>query len=209
MTAARCRPMLVQRFSAMIGLSAVMMILAGCTTASQGEPIPASTVEATSADSSQPTSSGPELPYAGAPKVDNPLDTSRFQQDPCQALSPDQVQYLGFESGKPRDMPLGNACEWSKDGSLASVTVHFLDRSPYGLSAEYQANKDGKTGFFQVLPSIEGFPAVATAVVDDRDGGTCAVVVGVSDEISFEVPISLSMENIGKKDPASSDGRSM
>jgi hypothetical protein len=185
----------------MVGLFAVTVI-AGCTTPSQGEPIPATTVK-TSADStaSPPTSSGRELPYAGAPKVDNPLDTSRFQQDPCQALSAEQAEYLGFSSGKPADIPLGNACEWSKDGSTASVTVHFLDRNPYGLSAEYQAKKDGKTGLFEELSPIEGYPAIVTDIVDGRPQGVCTVVVGVSDEITFEVPITLSLENIGEKDP--------
>jgi len=98
-------------------------------------------------------------------------------------------------------MPFGKACEWNNPNDTGSVTVHFLDRNPYGLSAEYQAHKDGKAALFEVLPPIEGYPAVATDVVDGRDQGLCTVVVGVSDEIAFEVPITQSQANIGSKDP--------
>jgi hypothetical protein len=180
-------------------------VIAGCTTVSPGAPTPATTIENTnppeSTASTSPTD-GQELPYAGAPKVDDPLDTTRFQQDPCQALTQAQVQPLGLPpSGASVDMPLGNACKWSKPDSTGSATVHFLDRHPYGLSAEYQAYKDGKTAFFLELPPIEGYPAVATGVADGRAQGWCTVVVGVSDKISFEVPITLALDSIGKDDP--------
>jgi hypothetical protein len=42
---------------------------------------------------------------------------------------------------------------------------------------------------------------VARGSVDDRDIGRCTVVVGVSDEISFEVPLTLSEVNVGKQEP--------
>jgi len=148
------------------------------------------------------TDSGQELPFAGAPKVTDPLDTTRFQKDPCQALTADQAQSLGTPpTGKPRNMPFGNACEWKNPDTRAHAVVHFLDRYPYGLSTEYQAREDGKLALFQVLPPIEGYPAVVSDVVDPRPTGACTVVVGVSDEIAFEVPLQLSPENIGKKDP--------
>lgn len=134
--------------------------------------------------------------------MDNPLDTTSFQQDPCLALTAEQAQSLTLPAeGKPRDMPLGNGCEWNNPNDTGSVTVHFSDRDPRGLSAVYQAHEDGKYAYFEVLPPIEGYPTVAIDVIDDRDSGRCTVVVGVSDEITFEVPITQSLENIGVKDP--------
>ena len=142
------------------------------------------------------------MPFAGAPKVNDPLDTTRFQEDPCQALTADQAESLAFPpTGKPQDMAFGNACEWRNPDTRGAATVHFLDRDPYGLSSEYLAHEDGRTELFVVLPPIEGYPAVVNNVVDRRPTGACTVVVGVSDEIRFEVPIRLSPENIGKKDP--------
>ena len=198
------RPVGVQCVSVVVGAFS-MVVIAGCTTVSPGEPVRATTVEnTTTSESTAPptTSSDQELPFAGAPKVDNPLDATRFRQDPCQALTQNQAQSLGLPaSGAPRDMPLGNACEWRKSGSTGSATVHFLDRNANGLSAEYQANEDGKYAYFNVLPLIEGYPAVATDIVDGRDGGRCTVVVGVSDKLAVEFPISLALDSIGNTDP--------
>jgi hypothetical protein len=197
----RCRSVDVRRATAIVGVLAVFVV-AGCTTTSPGEPLPTSRAETTSSDSPPSTDGGQELPFAGAPKVDNPLDTNRFQQDPCQALTADQAQSLGFPpEGKSRTAPLGKACTWENHESRGLVEVHSLDGNPSGLSGEYQANRDGKYAYFDPLPPIEGYPAVATDIVDDRVVGKCTVVVGVSDEVTFEVPIRLSPENVGHKDP--------
>lgn len=191
----------IRRVPVMISL--VMTVVTGCTTTSQGEPSPAATVGANTSDSISPPSGGDqELPFAGAPKVDDPLDTTRFQQDPCQALTADQTQELNLPpAGEPKDRPLGNACQWRNPETRADTEVHFLDKNPRGLSAEYQAHDDGKFAYFEVLPPIEGFPAVANDVIDDRDIGRCTVVVGVSDEIAFEVPVQLSEANVGRREP--------
>jgi uncharacterized protein DUF3558 len=198
--------MCVRRVSGIVGVLAAIVV-AGCTTPSEGEPVSATTVETTNSSDSGPTStsSGRELPFAGAPKVDDPLDTNRFQQDPCLALTADQAQSLTLPAtGKPRTMSLGKACEWNNPNDTGSATVHFLDQNPYGLSAEYQAHNDGTTAFFEPLSPIAGYPAVVTGNVDARDQGLCTVVVGVSDKIAFEVPITLSLANIGQKDPCAS-----
>ncbi|HYQ67192.1 DUF3558 domain-containing protein [Actinophytocola sp.] len=139
-----------------------------------------------------------ELPFAGAPKVD---DTKRFQSDPCQALTGDLVRCLAkAPTGKLRkDAPLGRACTWTNPDTGAEVEIHFLDKDPRGLSAQYQT-KD-RYAYFDELPPIEGYPAIAAAVADDRSIGLCMVSVGASDETTFIVPIRLSQVNIGTKDP--------
>jgi hypothetical protein len=38
-------------------------------------------------------------------------------------------------------------------------------------------------------------------VSDERDLGSCTVVVGTSDEIAFEVVLQQSRVNVGRKDP--------
>ncbi|MFL6121834.1 DUF3558 domain-containing protein [Actinophytocola sp.] len=185
---------------AILGVLAVAVVSA-CTTTSRGEPVPRTTVESSGTGSSS-TENGQELPYAGAPKVDDPLDTTRFQQDPCQTLTADQARSLTLPpSGERRDAPFGKACTWENADTRGLVEIHFLDGDPRGLSVEYQAHKDGKTALFEELPPIEGYPAVISNVFDDRASGKCTVVVGASDEIRFEVPVRLSSENIGHKDP--------
>jgi hypothetical protein len=176
------------------------MVVTGCTTVSQGEPVATTTVEVTSSDSSPSlTGSGQDLPFAGAPKVNNPLDTRRFQQDPCLALTSEQAQNLTLPAiGKPRDAPLGKACTWTNRDTGGEAEVHFLSEDPRGLSAQYQA-KD-RYAYFEELPPIEGYPAIAADIADDREKGTCTVSVGVSDETTFIVPVQVSQVNIGTKD---------
>jgi hypothetical protein len=130
------------------------------------------------------------------------LDTDRFEQDPCQVLSAAQVEQLKAQPGEQHDGGLGNACEFrSRADRLARIDVAFADEYPHGLSALYQGDKDGKWAYFEELPPIGGYPAVAYDSVDRRDTGACAVDVGTSDEVAFEVTMRLSEGNVGKKDP--------
>ncbi|HEV7652128.1 MAG TPA: DUF3558 domain-containing protein [Actinophytocola sp.] len=184
--------------AALLGLA-----LTGCTTTSSGDPAPAD-----SRSTSEPTEPAPstdpakELPYAGAPAVDNPLDTAEFQQDPCQTFTAAQAAELKLgTSGKPVDAPLGNACEWSNDQSRGYAQIRFKDKNPVGLSGEYQADQDDKFAYFDELDPIEGFPAVADDLTDRRQRGLCTVVVGVADDVTFATVVQLSQANIGQKDP--------
>ena len=162
-------------------------------------------------DETQKTSDAPSttdvetssLPYAGAPEVEAPLDTGRFEQDPCQALTSTQAGDLEVEwPGESRDAPLGKACTWrSQNDSRALVEVASQDKYPHGLSAVYQGEEDGKWEFFNELEPVGGHPAVSYGQIDQRDTGGCRVEVGLSDEIAFDVVLQLSASNVGKKDP--------
>lgn len=183
----------------------VVLLSAGCTTTSQGEPGPATdqpeTTEPTGSSGTDQPDEG-DLPSDGAPPVENPLDTTTFQQDPCLSLTAAQTKELNVPtSGKPYEEVLGNGCEWRNDETRGKTNVVFLDRDPRGLSALYKANKAGKWAYFEELSPIDGYPAITRDVVDDRDIGNCTVIVGVSDEIAFATILQLSEANVGKKDP--------
>jgi hypothetical protein len=193
-----------KRRSALLATFLIVVVVAGCTTTSEGSPEPVPTTDRPAETTS--ANGGPEdreLPYAGAPAVDNPLDTTRYQRDPCQALTAAQAQELNVRTpGEPYDDSLGKSCHFAgKSDAQARVDVGFFDQYPFGLSATYQAHEDGKYDFFNPLPPIEGYPAVARAGTDDRDDGACAVEVGTSDEISFEIALRLSAANVGTLDP--------
>lgn len=185
-----------------------VVVLAGCTTRSEGSPSPAPTSENQTSDES-PAGEEPddqELPYAGAPAVDNPLDTARYQQDPCQSLTAAQAEALNLVyPGEAQDGALGKACRFGgRTDARARVYIAFHDRYPFGLSAVYQANEDGKLDVFEPLPPIEGYPAVVRAGTDDRPNGGCTIDVGASDEITFEVAVLLAQQYVGTKDPCES-----
>lgn len=82
----------------------------------------------------------------------------------------------------------------------AKARINFLVDDPRGLSPEYDANRKGKWEFFEELPDIEGYPAI-TRGTDLREDGSCTAVVGVADDLAFELIVQLSLTNIGKRDP--------
>jgi hypothetical protein len=186
------------------GILGFALAAAGCTTPSEGEPRAAATKTPTS--NSTTGSSGStedDLPFAGAPQVNDPLDTTRFNQDPCQALTSDQTRSLNLPStGEPIDhVALGAGCEWKNSDTRGYAQIVFADGQQHGLSSEYQANDDGKWEYFEELPEIEGYPAISRAGTDSRDVGNCNVIVGVADDMVFESIAQLSRANVGQKDP--------
>jgi len=195
--------MLLRR-PAIVASLLTLALVSGCTTTSQGEPRPATTTDTSTSISTPDTSdNGEELPFAGAPKVNDPLDTSRFEQDPCLSLTADQAQSLSLPStgATLENVALGNGCGWKNSETRGYVEIVFLVDDPRGLSPEYDANSRGKWAYFDELPNIEGYPAIARDGTDDRDIGHCSVLVGVADDMVFVSIVKLSQANVGQKDP--------
>ena len=202
--------MLLRATPVLIGAIACVVSLAACTTTSPGQAEPGrpGTSEATTTGSSRGSSSSStstsvgELPSDGAPKVRNPLAAARFEQNPCLALTDAQAKQLNIPpQGMPADFELGKSCEWLNRETFGSVAIDFLSKDPRGLSGTYKANKDKKWAYFEVLPEIEGFPAVAASNLDDRKDGRCVVEVGLTDRLSFSLTLRLSRANVGQKNP--------
>lgn len=182
-----------------------VVLLASCTTTTVGQASPTpgagpETSEDTTTQSSP--SDSDELPSDGAPAVDDPLDTTKFQEDPCLSLTPEQseVTFGLSPAGRPFRATLGNGCEWKNDSSWGQAEISFLTANPRGLSAEYAVDKEGNWAYFDPM-TVEGQPAVARSQADARPQGECAVVVGATNEVTFEVRIQQSRSNIGKGDP--------
>ncbi|TVT61904.1 DUF3558 domain-containing protein [Amycolatopsis rhizosphaerae] len=174
------------------------VILAGCSPGS-GVPRPSS-----GASSSATTSTASSaVPYAGAPKVANPLPVSTLSGDPCaDGLTADQTKTVfgQVESGQRKDDPvLGSNCEWSNPdtGALLSVTY---DSTHDGLSSVYRGNKPRAIVWHET--SIQGFPAAAhlTNLSGPKDT-FCVVSVGIADSASVDIGLTLSRAKVGKSDP--------
>lgn len=186
----------------LLGATAVAL-LTSCTTNTAGQATPAPgdapDTSSTTTPSEEPDTG--DLPTDGAPEVDDPLDTTKFQKEPCLSLTSDQSEGIfGLSaSGRPFGGELGNACEWKNESTGGQAELHFLDKYPRGLSAQYAAENEGKWAFFEEL-TVQGYPAVARGLVDRRADGGCTVVIGASNEIAFEIPVQLSRGNEGKKD---------
>ncbi|MGC7093833.1 DUF3558 domain-containing protein [Amycolatopsis lurida] len=181
----------------------LVLLLSGCG----GNDVPGTpTMPTTGAtEPAPPPSSGSaEVPGFGAPKVDNPLDTSGPEAQPCELLTDAQVnELLGTDINESRDDRSGPTCRWDSDGSqAASVTVGFPTVTDNGLTAIYGAAKNQKYKFFKEMSPVRGYPAVAWDTTDETmTRGTCNVAAGTSDRSTVEATVWLSQKNVGVKDP--------
>jgi hypothetical protein len=192
------------RLSLLVAGLVCLVFSSACTKPSLGDPRPVnSSATTTSSPPSRSSDNGDEgLPFAGAPEVNNPLDTFRYEQDPCRSLTAEQAQSMALPSkGTLNDeVALSTACDWYNRETRGEVQIAFIVDDPRGLSPEYEAKNSGRWEFFEELPAIEGYPAVARGI-DDRENGHCTVVVGVADDMAFATILQLSQANVGQKDP--------
>jgi hypothetical protein len=136
-------------------------------------------------------SSGPSTPTSSkltAPQVPNPLNVSKFEQDPCNVLSQAQaVQIANLTTSRKTDGNVAPICVWT-DSDHNRVTFGFIPGNG-GLTTSYKS-QDSKSGYFAVAPDVAGYPAVYAASHDDRNDGGCLVAVGVSNDEVITVSAS-------------------
>jgi hypothetical protein len=167
-----------------------LLALAACTT-----PVNSPTPLASSGPSS-PTSS-----KLTAPQVPNPLDVSKFEQDPCSVLSQAQAsQVANLTTSSKADGTVAPICSWADDDHN-TVAFGFVPGNG-GLTTSYK-NQDNKSGYFAVAPDIGGYPAAFLGPVDDRDDGDCQVAVGVTNDEVITVNASFRDSSPYYSDPCS------
>ena len=186
--------------SSSAGIAATIVLVAACSGGSTpGLP----SVSPNVPDSS--SAAGKTLPYAGAPKVENPLPDSVLSAHPCDsAFTSGQVrEILGKEiQGRRADnSSLGAQCHWVNSDSGAALTVLYVTRTSEGLSAVYANSKPHST-VWRPLHSVQGFPAVAhSAYGEEGDKSFCQVSIGISDRHDVDVSVTLSPSRVGAKNP--------
>lgn len=185
---------------AALGSLAVGALLAGCSNFSGGNPVPTGDQTSVGSPSDAPSGGG-DLPSHGAPKVQNPLDTTAFHQQPCQVLTDDQLRQLNLEAPGETGKGVGAPdCTWRNRSTGASLGMQFELANSQGLSTLYERRE--QNDLWIELPSIEGYPALAASTRDTRNQlGDCTVLVGVTDSLEFSVSGTLSNAKRGKADP--------
>ena len=185
----------------LLALAAVTLAGCGSDPGSGGSPSSTQAAPSTSA------SAGSTLPYAGAPKVTNPLPVSVLSSDPCAtALTADQTKTIfgQVESGRRSDSgAVGPTCQWSNPDTGAFVSVVY-DSTHDGLSSVYRGTKPQAIVWNET--SVQGFPAAAHVT---NSGGSkdefCATSVGVADSASVDIGLTISRAKVGKSDPCTVD----
>ncbi|MGW5700269.1 DUF3558 domain-containing protein [Amycolatopsis japonica] len=177
-------------------LTLTALALVACSTPQNGSPEPTK-------GGVSPSSSPPAGPPPSVPKVEHPIDATRFKQDPCTTLTKSQVEeLLGPKTETaPRAGLAGPACRWSIPSTTRPrIDVIFPDLPDSGTAAFYAA-KGTTYQLLEPLESIEGYPVTAYGDKDKRAEGECSVALGISDTQTIGIPMLQSSANIGKKDP--------
>lgn len=180
---------LTKKIGAVAAIS-LALAAAGCGSSVQGQP---------SATAGAPPSSDSS---SSVPKVAHPLDTTKFQKDPCSVLTEAQLASLGLTTkGKPQSgtgpMCAFNDSAHSSQGIGFGIT--FVTANTQGLASIYQ-QKD-TFALFDPLPPIQGYPAIDYSASDDRSRGSAGIAVGVSDQLIFEVDVELTPKAPNRSDP--------
>ncbi|WP_154814400.1 DUF3558 domain-containing protein [Actinophytocola xinjiangensis] len=167
----------------LVGVLAVTLVSAGCTSTISGTPYrSASTLE-----------------MYGAPPVLKPLEVSGFLGNPCKVLTQPQMAELTIlEPGTPRTTgPIWEndpGCQWFREDipSRSVVGMGFLPSNKHGLSDTYR----GRDRFeYFIETTVDGYPAVFNETsAEAPPEGDCTVTVGVSDTLTFR-----ASENGGPK----------
>lgn len=168
----------------LVGVIAAALVLAGCSSGAGGVPSPPPN---TSGFSLANTSIGSPSNGEGvrrAPTVSDPLDASKFEANPCSALTADQLANISLTNlhSSPTSSVGDPLCTWSDETSSDSIGVTWMSTPGSGLSLDYSE----KSSFAYFQPTMVGsYPAVFDDVADLRAQGTCALSVGVSNTLAF------------------------
>lgn len=168
---------------AVAALAGTAALLAGCTGTMPGNAQPTSGSGGSSASDSG-------LPSDGAPKVQNPLDTSKFQAAMCSVLTKNQLGELGIREPGQAEHGAGPDCSWTAKhngeaapGEFKSITATVVTANTRGLSTLYQQKPD--LSIFNPLGDIDGYPAVRYDESSKPMAGSCDIAVGVTDALDF------------------------
>ncbi|MFF0144606.1 uncharacterized protein DUF3558 [Amycolatopsis sulphurea] len=187
--------------SALLPVAAAGLLLAACSTTTDGTPSAAPSAPASPSAGSSPDSTA--LPYAGAPKVENPLPDSVISGSSCDALTPEQVKKdVGHAAtGQPDTLPIGTSCNWFNTAG-ANLAVYYTNNRHEGLSPYYDQTRN-RMKRFDVLSPIQGYPAVAYSDKPGPVSSFCQVAVGIADTADFVVGVHVGDESTADACPIS------
>lgn len=189
-----------------VGCAAVILgvLVAGCTAVTTGTAAPENnavqnTPQPGAQSSNNDATPGPVNNY-GAPHVTTPLNTAKYQPDPCSALTPTQLTAIGIGvAGTVQQDEQGNVCHWdiADDTNYAfTFNLVFPAGEPLGLANAYQA---AGPGALTRLPDVHGQPAVTEP--SQNTDGECAIYLGATDEVEYAVSVIIGPEQPHYSDP--------
>jgi hypothetical protein len=159
--------------------------VAGCNSPKTGTP----SATTPSDPSSTTAGSSSQANLYGAPHVAVPLDTSKFQSNPCNSIAAAQLDALNIGAITKLSNANGPTCQWSSDTdpSKSGATVTYVTNGS-GLASLYSAKST--YAVFNPVSPIDGYPAVIA--IGNRAQGECVMAVGVSDSLAVAVALTVN-----------------
>lgn len=147
-----------------------------------------------------------------SPRVEAPIDPTPFVANPCQLVPESKLAALGRVNPPEPDVDsnaakklLGPGCTWLAADTgeptigirIHTLQVEHAEEGFEGLEGIYQAKQSGKIDHLQPL-QLAGhpdYPAVVYGQAAEINAGTCAVSVGIADDLTY------SVQTIQEEDP--------
>ena len=169
----------------------LIVVLAGCSGKVRGNPDPASSTPAAASPSA-------DVP-AGVPKVAHPIDTARFEKEPCAALTAGQLAQLRITTAPKPDAgnKLGPGCEWNAYDEIGLTVGAALLTAGSSLATLYKQNEQGDWKLFKPVADVAGYPGVLLDELDAQPKGNCGLSVAVRDNLIYSLSVTISS---GSKD---------
>ncbi|WP_410606962.1 DUF3558 domain-containing protein [Amycolatopsis sp. lyj-109] len=172
----------------------VAALVAGCSNDVVGRPSPS----AGGTDSPSPAGESSDVP-----KVAHPIDTSRYEREPCSALSADQLSQLGIKTEPKSDLAAkgGPGCEWNAYDDIGWTVGARLLTAGSSLANLYEQHAQGAWPFFEPVPDVSGYPGVLLESVETRPKSVCGMSVALRDDMIYSVQIRIDPQKEEANDP--------
>ncbi|QXV60783.1 DUF3558 domain-containing protein [Amycolatopsis sp. TNS106] len=182
--------------SALLVLATAALLVSACSDSNNGNP--------TTPAPSSPAGQASSLPRAGAPNIDQPLDTAAAEADPCSVVKNDQVQAFGggaVDRSRVEELSSGKVCTWVFANGLGTISAGMNTGERDGLSHLYALNAQG-SGLTTFKPSepIDGYPSVVFANGGERSY-VCNLAVGVRNDLMYTIIATPGTSNPNRSDP--------
>lgn len=162
-----------------VGVATLALLLTSCAESESGTPT--TSFSNTGSASTSSTESSGDIP------IEEPLDVTHLLDQPCTALTDEDLAGLSLAEGELSDRTISQAaesCIWKRsDDSRSHVSIIVMTENSDGLEDIRDLNQGS-----EVLEKVQigGYPALYASPNDQRDSGRCDLWVGVNDsEVAY------------------------
>ncbi len=117
------------------------------------------------------------------PPVPNPVSNlDKYKQEPCAMLTKQQATSIGFPETEDATEKGQPGCRW-RGHRDSRVTIALQSGEKWSLASYYKVHAQDSDAYAYFEPTtVAGFPSVFATDFDDRDSGSCAMTVALTNQ---------------------------